>query len=88
MICTIEEVQFYLQQLDTTKASGPDHVSDQMLKGTATAIAPIVTKLFNDSIQLGCFPVLWKSSNIHAIPKSSENLTSPNNYRPFSSCLF
>ena len=55
MLCTTEEVQFHLQYLDTIKASGPDHISAQMLKGTATAIAPIVTKLFNDSIQSGCF---------------------------------
>ena len=84
MLCTTEEVQFHLQHLNTTKASGPDHISAQMLKGTEIAIAQIVTKLFNDSIQSGCFPVLWKSSNIHAIPKSNEDLTSPNNYRPIS----
>ena len=53
-----------------------------MLKATAYSIAPSITKLFNLSIQLGCFPQTWKVSNVVPIPKSTDN-TSPN-YRPIS----
>ena len=54
-----------------------------MLKATAYSIAPSITKLFNLSIQLGCFPQIWKVSNVVPIPKSTDN-TSPTNYRPIS----
>ena len=60
LLCSVEEVQWLLDTLDTTKSNGPDGVSAQMLKATASSIAPSVTKLFNLSIQSGCFPVLWK----------------------------
>ena len=54
-----------------------------MLKGTARSIAPSITKIFNMSITLGCFPQTWKLSNVVPIPKSADN-TSPTNYRPIS----
>ena len=52
------------------KASGPDQISGRiyMLKFTAASIAAPVTKLFNQSISTGCFPVTWKQSNIVPIP--------------------
>ena len=52
-----------------------------MLKGTAHSIAPSITT--NMSITLGCFPQIWKQSNVVPIPKSADN-TSPTNYRPIS----
>ena len=71
MHCTIPEVEHLLQGLDVTKASGPDKVSAQMLKCTASCIAPSVTKLFNLSIRVGRIPDSWKESMIAPIPKSS-----------------
>ena len=48
MYCTISEVEHLLQGLEVSKACGPDKISAQMLKYTASSIAPSVTKLFND----------------------------------------
>ena len=81
--CSVEEVQWFLETLDTTKANGPDGISAWMLKETALSIAPSVTKLFNLSIQSGCFPVLWKMSNVVPVPKSNDH-SNPSNYRPIS----
>ena len=47
-----------------SKSSGPDEISARMLKSVAQSIAPSVARLVNQSIQSGCFPVFWKSSNI------------------------
>ena len=54
-----------------------------MLKNTASSIAPIVTKLFNLSIQSGQIPTEWKQLLVVPIPKAS-NKSSPSNYRPIS----
>ena len=65
-----------------SKASGPDGLSDRMLKCTAPNIAPL-TKLFNLSILTGTTPLSWKKSLTVPIPKCQE-LSSPYNYRPVS----
>ena len=53
LLCTVDEVEQLLSNLDKSKASGPDGVSATMLRNTASSIAPIVTKIFNLSIQSG-----------------------------------
>ena len=83
ILCTEEEVLSLLQSLDVTKASGPEGISARMLKGTAVAITPVVTKLFNLSLKSGTFPQAAKMSLIMPIPKSLYP-TSPSNYRPIS----
>ena len=83
MFCTVTEVEQFLQDLEVSKASGPDKISSRMLKMTAASIAPSITKLFNLSIRTGKIPDQWKESMIVPIPKSN-NLSDPGNYRPIS----
>ena len=55
-----------------------------MLKGTAEAITPTVTHLFNLSLKSGKVPEAWKTSSVVPIPKThrpSDNLI---DYRPIS----
>ena len=73
----------YIQALDANKTSGPDGISTRMLKNAALSIAPSLAKLFNISIQLGCFPTCWKTSSVVPVPKSS-NHKEVCNYRPIS----
>ena len=82
-LCTVEEIQHLLETLDVSKSSGPDGISARMLKSVAQSIAPSVARLVNQSIQSGCFPVFWKSSNIVLIPKIGDS-SNPKNYRPIS----
>lgn len=83
LLCSVQEIEYLLQTLDTNKSTGPDGISAKMLKSVAECIAPSVTKLMNQSIQSGCFPVFWKVSNIVPIPKLGDN-SNPSNYRPVS----
>lgn len=83
LFCSEEEVYELLAKLDPSKASGPDGISAKMLKGTASSIASVLTKLFNKSIVSGKLPLSWKFSNIVPIPKGS-NSSEPSNYRPIS----
>ena len=83
LFCSEEEVYELLAKPDPSKASGPDGISAKMLKGTASCIATVLSKLFNKSIVSGKIPSSWKSSNIVPIPKGS-NSSEPSNYRPIS----
>ena len=69
--------------LQAPAASNRTPGAASMLKNTASSIAPIVTKLFNLSIQSGQIPTEWKQSLVVPIPKAS-NKSSPSNYRPIS----
>ncbi len=81
LLCTVEEVCGLLSVLEVSKATGPDGISTRLLKTTPEFIAPLITKLFNLSLQTGCVPRGWKRSTIVPIPKTSP-ATTPNSYRP------
>ena len=84
LLCSEEEVLHFLMQLDTTKATGPDNIPARMLKETARAITPSLTKLFNISMQQCSFPTFWKLANVVPIPKGSSLRSTPTGYRPIS----
>lgn len=81
--CTHEEVYRLLSSYKTNTASGPDGISSQMIRGTATAISPAITKIFNLSLKQSRVPDLWKVSNVTPIPEDGDP-TSPCNYHPIS----
>ncbi len=83
LMCNEEEVMDIIWRLDVSKASGPDQISVQILKGTVGSISAILAGLFNKMIKHEKIPSVWKISNIVPIPKGS-NSTSPSNYRPIS----
>ena len=82
-LCTEDEVCELLKSLDVSKANGPDGISARMLRSTANAIAPSLTKLFNCSIACGRPPADWKTSSVVPIPKKP-GAKSTSDYRPIS----
>jgi len=83
LLCTEDEVYEMIISLDTSKANGSDGISATMLKGTAHSINPVLTHLFNMSIESGIFPDKWKLSLVVPIPKGGDH-SNPSNYRPIS----
>ena len=83
ILCSEDKVCELLKCLDISKANGPDGISARMLRSTATAIAPSLTKLFNRSIVCGRPPATWKISSVVPIPKKSRP-GSTADYRPIS----
>ena len=69
LFCTDDSVFDLLASLDTSKSSGPGNISALMLKRTAASIAPSITQLFNQSLQLGKIPSDWNVS--HVVPIST-----------------
>ena len=84
LLCSEGEVFDLISSLDASKSSGPDGISARMLKEVSSSVTPPLTKLFNLSLSTGILPDSWKIARIVPIPKSTQNTTSPSNYRPIS----
>ena len=85
---TPKDIEDLLKTLDITKASGPDQISQVMIKRAGEAIVPSLTRLFNLSLSKGIFPFSWKRANVIPIHKKNDNAI-VDNYRPVSllSCV-
>ena len=85
---TEDDVYSVLASLDVSKATGPDGISQVLLKEAALSITPSLTKLLNFSLDKSIFPSDWKKAHVTPILKGGDaSLCS--NYRPISllSCV-
>ena len=58
------DVSNLLKSLDTNKATGPDQISQMMLKQAGDTIVGSLTKLFNISLSTAQYPSQWKKAHI------------------------
>ena len=72
-----------LKGLKTNKASGPDNLTSRILKELAEELAPCLTIIFNQSLELGVLPQDWRCANITPLFKKG-NRDVAANYRPVS----
>ena len=72
-----------LRNLNISKASGPDNIPNILLKECAAELSPVVTHLFQKSIDSGTLPQDWTSANIAPIYKKGDRHKAEN-YRPVS----
>ena len=83
ILCHVQEVQHYLETLDTSKSNGCDGISDRMLKSTVPSLAPSITNLFNASLKADFLLVACKSSHVVPIPNTGD-MSNSTNYWPIS----
>ena len=72
-----------LKNLETMKASGPDKISNIVLKECSKELAPILSQLFQMNLNNGILPENWRNVNIGPIFKKGDRNTAAN-YRPVS----
>ena len=77
------EVYTLLTKLNTNKASGPDMISNKILKEAALPLAEPLSDIFNKSFLSGKFPTSWKCPNVIPIHKKGDRQVT-SNYRPIS----
>ena len=77
-----------LRRLNPRKGPGPDGILPKMIKLCAYQLAPVLTGIFNCSIQQGEVPSIWKTAEIRPLPKVSKP-KQLKDYRPIAltSCL-
>ena len=82
---TIREtgVEKLLQDMNLSKASGPDGIPNRILKECASQIAPSLTVIFQKSIDTGTLPEDWLNANISCVYKKGDKHAAEN-YRPVS----
>ena len=78
-----EEVISIANNLQVNKGSGFDDLSPKVVKGVIHMLAPVLTNIFNRSIEQGCFPDQMKVAKVTPIYKSDDKLA-VTNYRPIS----
>ena len=59
---TAQGIAQLLQELDPSKACGPDGIPTKLLKETSFTISPMLTLIFNASLVQGKLPSDWKKA--------------------------
>ena len=72
-----------LVNINPHKATGPDGIPSRLLKETAYQMAPLLTFIFQSSLDQGKLPSDWKLTNITPLYKKGSR-TDPSNFRPIS----
>ena len=81
--CTSHEIETLIEILNPNKATGPDEISNKMLKAAAQEVSVPLNILFNRSFSESKFSEIWKFSNVIPLPKKEDN-SDPSSFRPVS----
>ena len=76
-------LQKLLANLDTNKSSGPDALSNTIMKNCAEDVAPAITDIYKRNLTIGTLSSDCRNSNVSSIFKKG-NKHGASNYRPVS----
>ncbi len=71
---SIEGVEKLLKGLNPSKASGPGELSPRLLKELHSEIAPVLTHIFQISLNTGVVPNDWKHAVIAPVYKKGSQV--------------
>ena len=83
IVVTEKGVLKLLKNLNPNRASGQDQISSRFLKAMSSPIAPVLTTLFQASINQGQIPDDWKTAYVTPLFKKGDRAKA-SNYRPVS----
>ena len=72
-----------LKSSDVTKATGPNKISNNILKHYASTLCHPLSEIFTLCFSSRTFPIKWKEAHVQPIPKKGKS-TNKNDYRPIS----
>ncbi len=75
------DVRRTLEKVNAQKAAGPDNIPGRVLKECADQLAPVLTDIFNISLDQAVVPSCFKTAIIIPVPKKS-TIKCFNDYRP------
>jgi hypothetical protein len=84
IIIEVNGVEKLLKQLNVNKALGPDEIPTKILKEHANILAPVITIIFQQSIECGISAEDWLKANVTALFKNKGSRTDAANYCPIS----
>lgn len=70
-LSTVEEIHKLLSNVQSKKCFGPDNIPNMFYKKAADFLCQPLCHIYNQCIQTGKFPSLWKQSIIVPIPKTT-----------------
>ena len=76
-----------IKSLNVNKAHGPDNISGRMVELCGDKITLPLSIIFENVINTGIFPTLWKSGNVTPVHKKDSKRII-NNYRPLLAKIF
>ncbi|KAK3103719.1 hypothetical protein FSP39_021305 [Pinctada imbricata] len=80
---TETDVKDVLDNLDISKATGPDGINPRLLKEASSELCGPLSKFFNRSLEISKYPSIWKEANVSPIYKKDDP-SLVKNYRPIS----
>ena len=83
IIVSVPGVENLLKNLNPHKATGPDQISSRFLNSMSNVLAPVLTIIFQESLDKGQIPEDWKKAYVAPIFKKGDKATA-SNYRPVS----
>ncbi len=72
ILVSVEGVRKLLKEINITKATGPDSIPARILKEMADEISPILTSIFQQSLDSGEVPHDWRIANIAPVFKKGD----------------
>lgn len=71
-ICiTVDQVRSSLRRINPRSASGPDRICGRLLKECSAEVAPVLQKIYQQSVTTHYIPKKWLTSEIIPVPKVS-----------------
>lgn len=77
----VREVVKQFRQIKTRSAAGPDMISGRLLRECRGSLAPVFLRLFQQSVDSGYVPHVWKTATIVPVAKKPSPQTM-NDFRP------
>uniref|UniRef100_A0A9J7ZUB5 Reverse transcriptase domain-containing protein n=1 Tax=Cyprinus carpio carpio TaxID=630221 RepID=A0A9J7ZUB5_CYPCA len=81
---TLCEILEAINSFSNGKATGPDGFGVEFYKANANAVAPLLLRMVNHSIEKNKFPDSFYEAHICLLKKKDRDVTEPSSYRPIS----